>query len=354
MAKIYMQYGPAYMAVALMIASAMEGLFGVLRLSHWADIVTEPVITGFLNAMAIFIVKSQLKVFQSSKGVLLAGHALTSSLVLSGFTASAIVGLSKYRRQIKIPPQLLAIILSTVAAIFFQLPIKSLADFAGRADFVGGLASLPKFNGFPQIVWSWSILKTLFAAASGVAMVSIIETLLAQRISRDSYRCIEPDHEVDQPNRTIIGLGVGNFMSSMFGGFGGCGLIPNTLLNNSSGGRGYISGYAYSICTAIAVLLFSPLLGKIPMAALSGLMFTVAANTGEWSESWHLLRHAPFSAQSFCDCLAMLVTTYMAFQIDMGLGIAAGVGITKLPAMANAVRRFLVPASRQEKKKEQW
>jgi len=215
------------------------------------------------------------------------------------------------------------------------------------------LLVVSKFNGFPQIVWSWSIFKTLFAAASGVAMVSIIETLLAQRVSCDSYRCIEPDHEIDQPNRAMIGLGVGNFMSSLFGGFGGCGLIPNTLLNNSSGGRGYVSGYAYSICTALAVLLFSPLLGKIPMAALAGLMFTVAANTGEWNESWHLLRHATLSAQSMCDCIAMLVTTYMAFQIDMGLGIAAGVGITKLPAMTNAVKRFFMPV-RQGTKKEQW
>lgn len=138
----------------------------------------------------------------------------------------------------------------------------------------------------------------------------------------------------------------------MFGGYGGCGLVPNTLLNNSSGGRGYLSGYAYSVWTVLAVLLFSPLLGKIPMATLAGLMFTVAANTGEWSESWHLLRHAPLSAQSMCDCIAMLVTTYVAFHIDMGLGVAAGVGITKLPVMLKALRRLL-PSRQQVKTKDQ-
>ena len=56
----------------------------------------------------------------------------------------------------------------------------------------------------------------------------------------------------------------------MFGGFGGCGLIPNTLLNGTSGGEGYASSFSYSGFLALFVVVFAPIIGKIPMASLAG------------------------------------------------------------------------------------
>jgi MFS superfamily sulfate permease-like transporter len=59
-------------------------------------------------------------------------------------------------------------------------------------------------------------------------------------------------------------------VSALFGGFGGCGLIPNTLLNGTSGGEGYASSFAYSLFLALFVVVFAPIIGKIPMASLAG------------------------------------------------------------------------------------
>lgn len=64
-------------------------------------------------------------------------------------------------------------------------------------------------------------------------------------------------------------------VSALFGGFGGCGLIPNTLLNGNSGGEGYASSFAYSIFLGLFVVVLAPIIGKIPMASLAGKYITV-------------------------------------------------------------------------------
>lgn len=171
----------------------------------------------------------------------------------------------------------------------------------------------------------------------GTAVICIVETLLAMRIATDMYRSKAPAYEKDDYDRAVRGLGLGNLVAALFGGFGGCGLIPNTLLNGSSGGEGYASGYAYALFMAMAVVFASPLLGKMPMAALAGLMLTVAGNTLQWKESSELLLHATHGPQQVMDLLAMVVTTYLCFKVDMGLGVAAGVLLAKLPTIVNKV-----------------
>ena len=158
------------------------------------------------------------------------------------------------------------------------------------------------------------------------------------------YRSKSPTglYEKDSADRTVVGQGAGNLLCALFGGFGGCGLIPNTLLNASSGGVGYASGYAYALFTALAVVFCSPVLGAMPMAALAGLMLTVATNTFQWHETSTLLKSTFTSVQHGMDLLAMLVTTYLCFKVDMGLGVAAGVLLAKLPTIVNTIKSKVV------------
>lgn len=326
MARLFANYGPHYMAASLLIAGILELAFGLARLSPLADVITGPVIAGFLNSLAIFIIQSQLKIFKSAPGVWLTGSAMTSSLVISTISAGLILGFTKIRDQIKIPPQLVAIVVATLLSQFLHFPIKTLGSFAGPGGLQGGL---PVVRGWPAIPWTTATLKIIGSAAVGVAMVCILETLLAGRISCGNYRCDDPDHQGDEPNRSIIGLGIGNLLSAFVGGFGGCGLIPNTLLNGASGGRGPFSVLSYSISMALSVLLFTKALELIPMAALAGLMVTVAINTMEWKESFHLLKHSLQAPQQFLDCMAMIVTTYLCYKKDMGLGVIVGTMIAR-------------------------
>ena len=205
--------------------------------------------------------------------------------------------------------------------------------------FAGGVSSLPSFIGLPNVPFTIDTLKIILSTSLGVAMISILETLLASRIACDSYRSRSPVYEKDSPNRMIVGLGLGNAASALFGGFGGCGLIPNTLLNGRSGGEGYASSFAYSLFLSLAVVVFAPSIGKIPMAALAGLMLNVAFNTFEWKESLSLFSHARKSLQGVLDLVGMLVTTYMCFKVDMGLGVLTGVAITRALDGVKVVKR---------------
>jgi len=232
---------------------------------------------------------------------------------------------------------MVGIAVSSTVARTARFPIKTLSDLVGAGSFKGGLAALPPFIGIPKVPMDLGTLSVLLSAAVGTAVICVVETLLAERIACDMYRCKVAVFEVDRPDRSIVGLGLGNLVSSLFGGFGGCGLIPNTLLNGSSGGEGYASGFAYSISLALAVILFSPLLGAIPMAALAGLMLTVAASTMQWTETLRLCRGVLKGWQPTADWLAMVVSTAVCYGVDMGVGTAAGVVIAQSPAMFRCV-----------------
>jgi SulP family sulfate permease len=113
-------------------------------------------------------------------------------------------------------------------------------------------------------------LRIVFPTAVAVAIISLLETILARRVACAATGACPPDPDDAQADRAAVAVGLGNFASAMFGGFGGCGLIPNTLLNSRNGGLSYVSSLAYALSLALCVILFAPVIGRIPMAALSG------------------------------------------------------------------------------------
>lgn len=146
------------------------------------------------------------------------------------------------------------------------------------------------------------------------------------RISLSSSR-------VHDDNIAIIGVGIGTFMTAMFGGFGGCPLLPKTILNIVTGGRSAISTTSYAFSLMAMILFCGPLIGCIPMAALTGVMLSIAYETVRWKESWRLIEQSPKSFQACLNAIAMLLTSYLSFAVDMGLGVIVGVFVVKLPAI---------------------
>lgn len=338
MSKMMQSHGQAYMCAAVVLSGVFEVLFGLSRSGRLLDVVSENVIAGFLNAVVIFLLKTQVSVFKGADGNWLASGALLANLGIA-LLCAGVTFLQPLLTSSKIPPSLVGLVLSSGLAAALKLPVKSLADSAGKSVFVGGMAALPKFVGLPKVPLTSRSLSIVLSTALGAAVIAVVETVLAQKIFRSAYKHrMAPG--VDDADRASVGLGVGNIASALIGGFGGCGLIPNTMLNGASGGFGYISSYSYAACMALAVLVFSPVLGLIPTASLAGIMLTVGINTVEWRETLHLLTHSYTSVQGFMNLLAMLVTTAICYKVDMGLGVVVGVAITQLlPLLAAAGRR---------------
>jgi hypothetical protein len=164
----------------------------------------------------------------------------------------------------------------------------------------------------------------------------------------------------------------GNAMSALVGGFGGCGLIPNTLLNGKSGGEGYASSYSFALFLSIFIIFFAPIIGAIPTSALGGLMINVAFNTFDWKQTYHLIKDAfrigggdssnhshsnsndnvsiahdnddnnrKSKLQPMFDLLAMLSSMAICYKIDMGLGTLVGVVFTKMPGVIHSMQKKL-------------
>lgn len=299
-------------------------------------------IVGFLNAFALFLFKSQIKTFQTLPGAWMQGPLLYYTLSATIISAATIHVSPKVLP--KLPSSFVGLLVSSVIAILLKFPIKSLCDVAGKATFAGGLSSLPTWIGAPAVPLTMNTLSIIAPTVLGVTIISILETLLASRIACDIYRCRVDVFEEGNPDRMIIGLGVGNALSSLFGGFGGCGLIPNTLLNGKSGGRGYLSSLSYALFLSLSVLLFAPIIGTIPVASLSGLMLTVAFSTFDFKETSKLFKHAMNGKlQDFFDLLGMLVTMVTCFKVDMGLGVFSGFLVTKFPFFINKMRNKFTP-----------
>ena len=266
----------------------------------------------------------QIKVFRAGSALL--PLSLLKYAIATAVTCASMIQVSS-RVTSKVPASLVGLIFSSVMAITLKWPVKTLADVAGKGIFSGGLHALPQLSGFPSVILSSAAWGDVLSTATSVAVISILVTLLANRIACDNYRCRVDVYEKDDPDRTSVGLGLGTAASALFGGFGGCGLIPNTLLNGKSGGCTRISTLSYALSLAMFVVIFAPILGRLPVAALGGLMVSIAFNTFEWKESYDVLTSSYHSYHGIIDLIALLATMGLCYKVDMGVGVFAGVVI---------------------------
>jgi sulfate permease, SulP family len=461
MAKLVASHGLPYMAAAVILSSVLQLLFGVFRASSLLDVVTEPVVCGFLNALGIFLLQTQLKVFRAAGNLVwLDAATLLPTLAAAGLCLGITRLLPLLARHSLVPPSLVGLLVSSLFVHAMQWPrtahLKLLSDLVGKQYFQGGLAALPQFTGMPDVpisqatlavlgstvvsiselcsdeclyfVWFAELIFFMFVALVfmqlGTAAISIVETLLAGRVAAEKFQAagavpvaVAVGKHADSTSsscpsssgadRSVVGTALGNLAAAFFGGFGGCGLIPNTLLNGGSGGVGYVSGYAYAIFLGLAVVVGAPLLGQLPMAALAGVMVNVAFNTFQWDETFALVRGglrgatavtassssssssssflhhhhssphsasssstAPISAsasathplqqslhltpgpaerqlQRCMDLLAMVATTLICWKKDMGLGVAAGVALAQAPTAVRLLRAKLQQQQQQ-------
>merc|ERR1712176_154628 len=174
-----------------------------------------------------------------------------------------------------IPSSLVGLAVATGAGYALNLDVPTLAQKAkDPTTFAGGLAALPKI---PEIgMPTMDDLSLAVPVAVSIAFISLLETLLAARLV-DDKKCedlctffydengdlIQPsgaDGEklADVPTETILSLAAGNGLSVLLGGFGGCGLVPQTILNLNSGGGGVISTGSYAASMILFALVLAP------------------------------------------------------------------------------------------------
>ena len=277
------RHGVEYLFAAVVLMGIIQMGIGILRLGKFIRLVPHPVLFGFVNGLAIVIFMSQLDQFKAT-GTNQVTSWLQGSplLIMAGFvlaTMAIIHFLPKFTKAV--PASLVAIVSVSAIVIYFGIPTRTVGDIASIA---GGL---PQFH-IPSVPFSLETLKIIFPYSLIMALVGVIESLLTLTVVD------EMTETRGRGNKECMSQGTANLITGFFGGMGGCAMIGQSIINVSSGGRKRLSGIVAAVALLLFILVGAPLIEKIPMAALVGLMFMVAIGTFEWA-SLRVIRKVPAS-----------------------------------------------------------
>jgi len=302
---LVVQHGVQYLLATVLLGGLLMIAFGLLRLGKLVRLVPYPVMLGFVNGLAIVIAMAQLEHFKAGEAWL-QGPALWLMLGLVGLTMLVVYLLPKLTRAV--PPALVAILGVGALVYLLDLPTRTLGDMAHIA---GGLPSLA----WPELPWSLETLGIIAPYAVLMALVGLLETLLTLNLTD------EITESRGHPDRECVALGAANMVSGLCGGMGGCAMIGQTVINLSSHGRGRLSGVVAGLMILLFVLFLSPLIERIPLAALVGVMFVVAQQTFAWA-SLRVLHKVPLS-----DVLAIIAVTVVTVFTDLATAVLFGIVI---------------------------
>lgn len=317
-------HGVEYLFPAVVLAGLIQVTVGLLRWGKFIRLVPHSVMLGFVNGLAIVIFMAQIPGFrtttQTDDGPVvtawMSGPMLYAMVGLVVFTMLVIHFLPKLTRAV--PSSLVAIIVTTLIAalVLPQLGI-TLPTVGTLAGSISG--GLPPFS-FPVDPMTWGSLLTLETLAIIapyafiLAGVGLIESLMTMSLID------EITDTRGRGNKECIAQGSANILSGMFSGMGGCAMIGQSLINVNSGGRRRVSGVVAAVCLMAFVLFLAPVIEKLSMAALIGLMFMVAIGTFEWV-SMRTFRKLPKS-----DVLVMIIVTLVTVLLhNLALAVLIGV-----------------------------
>lgn len=316
-------HGIEYVFAAVALAGVFQILIGLFKFSKFIRLVPQPVMYGFVNGLAVIIFMSQLeqfKVITNGEISWLQGESLFIMLGLVALTVSIVLFFPKVTK--KIPASLVAIIVVFIVVIVFGIQTKTVQDIA---SIEGGFPPLH----IPQIPFNLEALQIILPYSMIFAAVGLTEGLLTLNLVD------EITGTKGNGNRECIAQGTSNIANGFFFGMGGCPMIAQTLVNLSAGSRARLSGIIASLTILMIILFGAPIIGKLPMAALVGVMMMVALGTFEWA-SFRIINKMP-KHDIFIGILVAVITVLLH---NLALAVLIGVIISALVFAWESAKRI--------------
>ena len=318
---IIQQYGIQGLTIATLMAGVFLILLGVLRLGTIIKYIPYPIVVGFTSGIAVTIFTTQIK---DLLGMTIEGGVpsdfiekwgtylynignidLWSTLV--GIVSVVIIAVTP-RFSKKVPGSLVAIIVMTVAALLLKqyAGINSIETIGDRFSINSTLpgAVVPELT--------WETVKGLVGPAVTIAVLGAIESLLSATVADG----VIGDHH--NSNTELIGQGIANIASPLFGGIPATGAIARTMTNINNGGRTPIAGIVHAVVLLLIFLFLMPLAQYIPMACLAGVLVVVSYGMSGWRSFMAMLRN-PKS-----DITVLLLTFFLTIIFDLTVAIEFG------------------------------
>jgi len=310
------------------MAGALLFVLGVTGMGSAVKFIPRPVVIGFTNGIAVLIASTQIKDFFGLHLAKVPGElwlrikaeaaAAPSWSWQATLLAASTVGVLLLCRTVsnRIPGPIVGLLAVTCAAYLLRIPVETIGTRFG---------GIP--GGLPRVIiptWHASMVHGLLGPAFTVAMLGAIESLMSAVVSDR----MSNDHH--NPNVELLGQGVANMVSPLFGGLPATGAIARTATSIRSGAQSPVAGMVHSL-TLVAILLFAaPLASYIPMAALAGILMVVAYNMGEWREIPQLLKLTKTDISVWLVTFALTVFADLTVAVEAGMILASLLFITRV------------------------
>ncbi|HAB79372.1 MAG TPA: sodium-independent anion transporter, partial [Glaciecola sp.] len=319
--------GMAMAFTVVMLAGLFQILFGVLKLGKYITLMPYSVVSGFMSGIGLILIILQLApaLGQSSPGggvigTLMALPTLLSNTVTIEMALFAmtlfILFFTPAKIKKNIPPQLIALILISIVSVIAigGEPIQRI----GAIDVSLPNMVLPNFT--------QDQVRVMLLDALVLGMLGCIDSMLTSVIADNLTRT---EHK---SNKELIGQGLGNIMSGLFGGLPGAGATMGTVVNIQSGGRTALSGLVRVVVLIVAVFGAASLIEMIPLAVLAGIAVKVGVDILDWSFIKRAHRVSRHSTVIMYAVLLLTVFVDLIVAVGIGVFIANVITIEKLSA----------------------
>ncbi|WP_201508805.1 SulP family inorganic anion transporter [Psychrobacter alimentarius] len=318
MVTLVKEHGLQYLLAASVLTGVIQIIFGFLRLGNLMKYVSQSVVLGFINALAILIFMSQIPELMPQ-----AGSNLVHVYALVALGLGIIYGYPYIPKIGKIiPSPLISIVLVTAIAILFGAEARTINDMGQLPD------TLPIFL-LPDIPLNLDTLLIIFPYSISLAIVGLLESMMTMTIVDDLT-----DTKGDR-TQECKGQGIANIVSGFFGGMAGCAMIGQSIINVKSGGYTRLSTLVAGVFLLLMVVFLSDWLKLIPMAALVAVMIMVSIGTFNWG-SFKELKTKPLQSNLvMITTVAVVVATH-----NLAYGVLIGVLLSAL-FFANKIERYM-------------
>ena len=298
--------------------------------------IPRPVVIGFTNGIAVLIASTQIRDFLglrmtenpgefAARLAAIGRHLDTIAPAAVGLAVLTLLLILATNRFVKtVPGTIVGLIGGTAVAWIGGLPVDTVGS-----RFGGVPSGLPAFH-LPT--FQPSLMLTLLSPALTVAMLGAIESLMsavvADRMSGDRHNS----------NVELIGQGIANILSPMFGGLPATGAIARTATNIRSGARTPVAGMIHALTLLVILIVGAPLAGHVPMAVLAGILFVVSTNMGEWHEIPVLLRQTRTDVSVWVATFLLTVFADLTVAVEVGMILAALLYIRRVSSTTTVAR----------------
>lgn len=347
---IIAEHGIPGLIIATLLAGVMLILMGLFHFGDLIKFIPKTITIGFTLGIAIGIVVGQIKDFLGFNMGAVPAEFLTKLVAYSHNLGSIsyitlAIGILALLIQIfwskvskKIPGSLVAIIVTTLLVAIFKLPVKTIGDLYTIK------AGLPSFS---MPVLSLPLVREMILPAFTIAMLAAIESLLSAVVSDGM---IGSKHK---SNAELVGQGVGNILSALFGGIPATGAIARTAANVKNGGRTPVAGMVHALTLLLILLFLMPYASYIPMSCLAAILIIVGYNMSGWRTFVRIIKTAPKSD------IAVLIITFLltlffdlVIAIEFGMILAAFLFLKRMSDIAEVRQWTYIGSSEDEKLSE--